>query len=378
MTHSVINPQANRSKSTGEQADPFLAAGIVEERPTGLIVRGARMLATLAPFADEIVVFPSTSLRPAGPHIERYSYAFAIPCDTPGLPFIARESIDTGQDHVDRPLGSRFDELDAIVVFDDVDVPWDRVFLKGDPERCNQVYGVTDAVVHMMHQVAIKNVAKSEFVLGLADCMVDLIQIDRFQHVQEKLAEIIVTLETMRACLRAAEADASLNAWGVMTPARMPLDIARNLFPGLYPQMVEILQLLGASGLMITPTARDFARDIGGDVEKYLRAARGDARADRRRPTSLGCRLLLVWRPPGTLRALLLRRLRADGRRALHRLRHVAQHRADSRFPAVQRRTRCRRSSFVTSGATSRRLRGISAGGQGPAQHSTTSAEPRR
>lgn len=278
LTHSVINPQANRSKTTGEQADPFLAAGIAEERPAGLVIRGARMLATLAPFADEIAVFPSTSLRPDGPNIERYSYAFALPCNTPGLRFIARESIDTGQLHFDRPLGSRFDELDAIVVFDDVIVPWDRVFLKGDPERCNQVYGVTDAVVHMMHQVVIKNVAKSEFVLGIAGCMVDLIQIDRFQHVQEKLAELIVTLETMRACLRAAEADATINAWGVMTPARMPLDIARSLFPRLYPRMVEILQLLGASGLMITPTALDFTSDVGGDVEKYLRAASGDAR----------------------------------------------------------------------------------------------------
>lgn len=278
LTHSVINPQANRAKSTGEQADPFLAAGIVEERPAGLVIRGARMLATLAPFADEIAVFPSSSLRPDGPHIERYSYAFALPCATPGLRFIARESIDGGQLHFDRPLSSRFDELDAIVVFDDVEVPWDRVFLKGDPERCNLVYGATDAVVHMMHQVVIKNVAKTEFLLGLASAMVDLIQIDQFQHVQEKLAEIIINLETMRACLRAAEADAALNGWGVMTPARMPLDIARNLYPRMYPRMVEILQLLGASGLMTTPTAADFTGAIGTDVEKYLRAAKGNAR----------------------------------------------------------------------------------------------------
>lgn len=278
LTHSVINPQANRSKSPGEQADPFLAAGIAEERPAGLVIRGARMLATVAPFADEIAVFPSTSLRPDGPHIERYSYAFAIPCATPGLRFITRESIDQGLRHVDRPLGSRFDELDAIVVFDDVVVPWERVFLKGDPERCNTVYGVTGAVVHMMHQVAIKNVAKTEFILGLACSMVELIQIDQFQHVQEKLAEIIVNLETMRACLRAAEADATLNEWGVLTPARMPLDVARNVYPRMYPRMVEILQLLGASGLMTTPVEQDFRSEIGGDIEQYLRAARGTAR----------------------------------------------------------------------------------------------------
>ncbi|MGN6673523.1 MAG: 4-hydroxyphenylacetate 3-monooxygenase, oxygenase component [Thermomicrobiales bacterium] len=277
LTHTLINPQANRSKSVGEQPDPFLPAGIVEENDKGLIIRGARMLATLAPFSDEIAVFPSTVLKAGGPNVERYSFAFSIPCNTPGLRFLCRESFDLGRSHFDHPLGSRFEELDALVVFDDVLVPWERVFLKGDPERCNGAYGATNAVIHMMHQVVTKNVAKTEFLLGLACAIVQTIAVDQFQHVQEKLAEIIMNLETMRACLRAAEADAALDQWGVMTPARLPLDIARNLYPKMYPRMVEILQLLGASGYMVTPSEADFQGAIGGDVRKYLQAAQGDA-----------------------------------------------------------------------------------------------------
>ena len=235
------------------------------------------MLATLGPFADEIMVFPSTVLRHGGPNVERYAFAFAIPRNTPGLRFLCRESYDLGRSHFDHPLASRFEELDAIVVFDNVLVPWNRVFLKGVVERCNVVHGATNAVVHMMHQVVTKNVAKTEFLLGVASLLVDTIQVDQFQHVQEKLAEIIINLELMKACPRTAEADAALDQWGVMTPARLPLDVARNVYPKMYPRMVEILQLR-ASGLMATPTEADFAGPIGDDVRRYLQAAKGDAR----------------------------------------------------------------------------------------------------
>jgi 4-hydroxyphenylacetate 3-monooxygenase len=246
LTHTLINPQANRSRTVGEQPDPFLPAGIVRETPEGIVIRGARMLATLGPFADEIMVFPSTVLRHGGPNVEKYAFAFAIPCNTPGLRFLCRESFDLGRSHFDHPLGSRFEELDAVVVFDDVTVPWERVFLKGDVDRCNAVHGATNAVVHMMHQVVVRYIVKTEFLLGLACSIVDTIQVDQFGHVQEKLAELIINLEMMRSSL-------------------------------LYPRMIEILQLLGASGFMATPTEADFAGAVGDDARRYLQAAKGDA-----------------------------------------------------------------------------------------------------
>jgi 4-hydroxyphenylacetate 3-monooxygenase len=234
------------------------------------------LLATSAPLADEIMVFPSTVVK--NENADKYAFAFAIPTDTPGMKFICRESLDQGRSHFDHPLGSRFEEMDAIVVFDDVVVPWERIFLLGDMERCNGCYGATDAVVHMMHQVAIKNIVKAEFLLGIILMMIETVGIEQFQHVQEKAAEVMTYLETMKACLRAAEADAHLDQWGVMTPARMPLDIARNMFPKMYPRIVEIIQLLGASGLMATASEADFAGPIAADVTKYLQAANSDGK----------------------------------------------------------------------------------------------------
>ncbi len=275
LTHTLIPPQANRAVSSAKQADPFLAARIKEETDAGIVIRGCRMLATL-PISDEIMVFPSTLLKSAEEDAP-YAFGFSTANDTPGLRFICRESVDYGRSHFDHPLGSRFEEMDAVVIFDDVFVPWERVFLHRDVKRCNEAYARTGAVVHMTHQVVVKNIAKCEFMLGLASLMVSTIGAEVFQHIQEKLAEIWVNLETMKAFLRTAEVDAQLDEWGVMRPAWDPLDAARNLFPRLYPRMVEIIQQIGASGLVAMPTEADLKGPLAEDVRKYYQAARAEA-----------------------------------------------------------------------------------------------------
>ena len=275
LTHTLIPPQANRAVSMAKQADPFLAARVKEETDAGIVIRGCRMLATL-PMSDEIMVFPSTLLK-SGEEDAPYAFGFSIANDTPGLRFICRESVDYGRSHFDHPLGSRFEEMDAVVVFDDVFVPWENVLLYRDVKRCNEAYARTGAVVHMTHQVVVKNIAKCEFLLGLASLMAGTIGAEVFQHVQEKLAEIWVNLETMKAFLRAAEADAALDEWGVMRPAWNPLDAARNLFPRLYPRMIEIIQQIGASGLVAMPTEADLKGPLLEDIRRYYQAARADA-----------------------------------------------------------------------------------------------------
>ncbi len=275
LTHTLIPPQANRAVSSARQADPFLAARVKEETDAGIVIRGCRMLATL-PISDEIMVFPSTLLKSLEEDAP-YAFGFSIPNNTPGLRFICRESVDYGRSHFDHPLGSRFEEMDAVVIFDDVFVPWENVLLYRDVNRCNQAYARTGAVVHMTHQVVVKNIAKAEFMLGLAHLLVDSIGAEGFQHIQEKLAELWVNMETMKAFLRASEADAALDEWGIMRPAWNPLDAARNLFPRLYPRMVEIIQQIGASGLVAMPVEADLKGPLAADIKQYYQAARAEA-----------------------------------------------------------------------------------------------------
>ncbi len=277
LTHTLINPQVNRSLASTEGKAADLAARIVAESEAGLVIRGARLLATIAPLADELLVIPSTVLK-ADASAAPYAFAIAIPCDTPGLRFLCRETFDYGKSSFDHPLGSRFEESDAIVIFDDVLVPWDRVFMHNRPDLCNKLHTATDALPHMTIQAAVKNVAKLEFALGTLLSMAETIAIDGFQHVQEKLAEVISYLQIAKALVHSAELEAKPNRYGVMTPSLDYLFVARLWFPKIYPRVAEIIQLLGASGLMAIPSEADLASEIGGDVEAYLQAATGEAR----------------------------------------------------------------------------------------------------
>ena len=275
LTHALTNPQVNRSVRADQLADPYTALGLVKETADGIIVRGARMLATL-PIADEILIYPSTVLQEQE-EMTRYALAFAVPCSTPGLSFICREPLDIGRSHFDHPLGSRFDEMDALVVFDDVLVPWDRVFLLNDVKLANRAYPSTGALYHMAHQVVNVKIAKTEAFLGVAQKIVDMIGSGEFQHVQQKMAELIITLEILKALRTQAEATATLDAYGTMTPGKDALNAARNYFPQVYPRMVEILQLLGASGMIMIPTEADLKGSTADAIDKFLQAKNAGA-----------------------------------------------------------------------------------------------------
>ncbi|MFX3675150.1 MAG: 4-hydroxyphenylacetate 3-monooxygenase, oxygenase component [Paenisporosarcina sp.] len=270
LTHTLIHPQVNRAKAQHEQKDANVALHLVEKNKDGIIVDGIRLLATQGGITDEILVFPST-VKKAGELDDPYSLAFAIPNNTPGIKFLSRESFDYGRSEWDHPLSSRFEEGDAIVSFENVFVPWERVFVCGNSSVCNRTFRETNAVVHMSHQVISKNVLKTEFLLGVVLSIMDAIGIDQFQHVQDKGTEIMLTLETMKSHLYRAEHNAKLDLSGTMTPDFEALNAARTWYPRVYPRMIEILRVLGASGLMGIPTEADFSHaEIGPILNRGL------------------------------------------------------------------------------------------------------------
>jgi 4-hydroxyphenylacetate 3-monooxygenase len=168
--------------------------------------------------------------------------------------------------------------MDCVVFFDDVQVPWERVFLLGDVALINGTAFATHSSMHSAHQGAAKNLAKCEFVLGLALLMTETLGNGTLPHTEERLGELMMHTELMRACLRASEADAQLDEWGVMCPARLPVEITRNHFMTAYPRMVEILQLLGSSSFMLTPSEADFRGPLAPHIEQYLATDSATAR----------------------------------------------------------------------------------------------------
>ena len=236
------------------------------------------MLATLGPISDEIAIYPVASHRLADDD-GRQSFSFSIPCDTPGVKFLCRESFDLGRSHFNHPLGSRFEEMDSVVFFDNVLVPWERVFLLGNVELCNGYAMGTSSDAHTGHQVLTRCLAKAEFMLGLADLIVDTLGSGTIPHVQEQVAEMITQRDILWACLRASEAEASPNRWGVMSPALAPLRAGRTIFGrSVYPRMVEIVQMLGTSSLMALPAEADFDSELSTEIDQYLATDTASAR----------------------------------------------------------------------------------------------------
>ena len=277
LTHALINLQRSRTVSGVFNLQEGTALQMVRETDAGIIVRGARILATLGPLSDEIAVYSPRMGRMTEGH-SPFALNFAIPCGTPGLRFLCRESFDLGRSRFDHPLSSRFEEMDCVVFFDDVLVPWERVFLLGDVDLVNGAGIKTHSSMHSAHQGAAKNLAKCEFVLGLALLVTQTLGNAQLPHSEERLAELMQYTELMKACTRASEADARIDEWGVMCPDQLPIEMTRNLFMTAYPRMVEILQLLGSSSFMIIPSEEDFQGPLRSHIEQYLATDTSEAR----------------------------------------------------------------------------------------------------
>ena len=278
LTHTLLNPQVDRSKPVQDQ-EKDLAAKIIGENAQGIIVRGARMVSTLAAYSDELLVMPSTYIEDK-PEAAPYAFAFAVPVAAKGLKVICRPSVlhMGAASKMDWPLSHRLDETDAMIVFDDVLIPWDRVFVYKSASMCNGLYNRTLAMNQIMHQFCTKNLAKAEFMLGVATAIAQSTKSDVHLHVQGMLAEMIQSVEMIRACLRASEADCKPTPFGTVAPAEMPLWTVRMMFPKMYVRMREIIQTLGAGGLVSVPSYADLEGGAGAIVEQYFQGATIDAR----------------------------------------------------------------------------------------------------
>lgn len=268
FTHTFITPQVNRSQQYLGMSENPISARVVDRNEKGLIIKGARLLATQGGLTDEVLVISIPRLF----FDSDEAFAFSIPSNTKGLKFICRESFVGGESSFNHPLSSRYEEMDSIVVFDNVLVPWDRVFFYDNVEAASDFISQSSFYTFAYHQVVNRQIVKAEFMLGVAQLLVETINVGEYQHIQEKLSEMIIGHETMKALLEKSENDAVLDEWGYMRPSMIPLQVASNLFPRMYPRFSEIIQLIGASGMVSLPTERDFDSEIRSELNQYLQA----------------------------------------------------------------------------------------------------------
>ena len=278
-THALVSPQVDRSK-TPEFQEKDIAARIVGDNDKGFIINGVRMLATLAAIADELLVMPAPSYPLTdAEEAKDHAFGFAIPVATPGLKLIARPSVvhQNAGSPMDYPLSEHFDDSDCMILFDNVLVPWERVFIYRDIEAYNAAQRRTHTHTHTSHQFATKDLAKAEFMRDLAITVARSTNVDQFLHIQNMLGELIHVSEWVEACIRTAEQDCHPGPGDTVVPRRERLQTVKFLFPPQFRRACEIIQIIGAGGLFMVPSFKMLDSDLGPQVDKYFQAANLDS-----------------------------------------------------------------------------------------------------
>ena len=274
LTYVIINPQAERSKGWSEQAEDMVAR-IVDEDTTGITIRAAKMLGTSSIMANEVFV---ASMQPLKAGEEDIAFSCAVPMNAKGLRVLSRKSYEAQATSVfDNPISSRFDENDALMYFDDVKVPWERVFVYRDTDMCRAQFHDTPSHAYQNYQAQIRLSVKVAFLAGLARRITEAIGTTKIPSVAEQLGTIAAQAGMVNAMLSGMEASGSqFKEWWV--PNKHYMYSAQVITQELYPRLIQsIRDLAGGALIMLPSSVLDFANpEIRAIIDKTQRSASMD------------------------------------------------------------------------------------------------------
>ncbi|WP_459503480.1 4-hydroxyphenylacetate 3-hydroxylase family protein [Bacillus sp. C1] len=271
---SVIqrDPQINRSTEHSVDISELGLLRITRKTTDGIFLSGAKMIGTASPYSNDLLIYPLTRLNS---EFSSLAHFLIVAANSPGLHMICRDSFATDfSQQADAPISSKYDEMDALLIFDDVFVPWERVLLYDNPEALWKLKSDVAASSLAYHQAIVRLVIKLEFVTAIACEIAEAIGAESYLHVQEKLGELIIQVETLRALLLTSEREGKLDEYKTYIPNFKYIETARNLGAKYYPRAIEILQLIGAGGFIQLPSSiDDFQSPLSHLLEKYFKGA---------------------------------------------------------------------------------------------------------
>lgn len=272
VTYVIIPPQVDRTQTAQGQEEAFLQVGVCEEKDGGIVVRGAQMLGTGTAVSDFLFV---SCIQPLKPGDEDYALSFVVPVATKGLKLYCRPPYAVGKPSVfDYPLSTRFDETDALVVFDDVFIPWENVFVYRNVDLLRAQFFETPAHVLGNNQAQIRLTAKMKFIIGLARKIATTSKVDTFPQVQERLGELASLAAIVEGMVLASEAECVIDRNQVARPNPRFLYGAMGLQAELIPRAIHTLRELAGGGVLQVPSSyRELLNaDTEADIRRYVRA----------------------------------------------------------------------------------------------------------
>jgi len=271
ISHGLHDPCMDKSLRPSQ--DPDRCVRVVKERDDGIVVRGARFN-TLGLYSNEIIITPTYIFNEDE---AEFALWFTVPCNAPGLKQVCRESF-AGRASLDHPMSSNFEEVDTLIVFDDVFIPWERVFLYRQPLAANRLF--RGRVAHWAtYSAAVLAQYRYELLIATGHLLAVTSGVEKRHDVVAALGEMCVYLRLLRGSLRASEADCQISPGGMCFPA--PAPERRALQSMIAERFSQLLEHIGTSSLMFLPTAEDWdVPELRRHLDIYMRG-KGTSGIDR-------------------------------------------------------------------------------------------------
>lgn len=262
---AVTCVKGDRGKEPANQKHPDYYVHVVDKNKDGIFVKGAKIHITSAPAVNEIIVVPTRQMRE---NEADYAVSFAIPANTKGVTFICRNGRGAWTDHefhADNPVREL---TEAMIVFDNVFVPWERVFMCGEWQH-SMLLAYTFATFHRFTAISYK-VPSVEVMAGCAVAMAKYNGLDKVGHIRNKLADVAAYVETLRALANAA-AQSPVMYGEIAVPNPLIANMAKLHFASKYHEFVKLIQDISGGIIATAPDKKDWDNpDIHDYLEHYL------------------------------------------------------------------------------------------------------------
>jgi 4-hydroxybutyryl-CoA dehydratase/vinylacetyl-CoA-Delta-isomerase len=262
----ITDPKGDRSRRAHEQDDPDLYVRIVKRTDEGIVVRGAKLHITAASLVHELVVMPTKGMRQDETD---YAVSFSVPVNTPGVSIINRSFAAPELNEFDYPASGHHSMPEGFVIFDDVFVPWDRVFLAGEVQlasRLAQSLGLWERTGGL-----VGSVATSRLFVGLGQLVTEMQGKDRDANAQNTVAELICYAEMLRMGLEYACRNYETTPSGMVHPNILAVNTAKYYYAANYHDAVKRLHDLSGGLVLTLPSEADLRNEVSGRyIRKYL------------------------------------------------------------------------------------------------------------
>jgi aromatic ring hydroxylase len=263
--------KGDRSLGPLGQEHPDYYLRIVEERKDGIVVRGAKAHTSVSTNTHEIIVLPTRAMRAED---KAYAVAFALPAATKGLKLLASSYGGITKDAFDSPISATHKMMETLTVFDDVFVPWERVFLCGETEVAGPL-ALTFVKFHRFTAVSYK-LPLLELLVGSARAIAEYNGVEKVSHIREKLTKLAAYHATVQGLIYAAAKQCAVIPPGIAVPNTLLTNVAKYQFAVNYHQAVQMVQDVSGGLLVTGPSVEDWRSEVTGPyLKRYLGGKKG-------------------------------------------------------------------------------------------------------